>query len=121
MGMLVNSGMKRVNSSFATLRTNSTDSDDEERPEPLKNYVDGLRDFSDELKAMGVYMADYTNWRRGRAKGARGEAIQVMRQVNRSYLQDAMMKDAEEPSDIFCFRQEYKAWRHSRSKGNRVS
>jgi len=31
------------------------------------------------------------------------------------------MKDAEEPSDIFCFRQEYKAWRHSRSKGNRVS
>jgi len=119
--MLVNSGMKRVDSSFATLRTDSTDSDDEERPKPLRNYVDGLRDFSDELKAMGVYMTDYTNWRRGRAKGARGEAMQVMRQVNRSYLQDATMKDAEEPSDIFCFRQEYKVWRQSRSKTNRVN
>jgi 5'-nucleotidase len=123
--LLVQSGMKRVDTSLASLSTmDSTDSSsdaDENRPKPLKGYVEGLHDFSEELKAMGVYMADYTNWRRGRAKGARGEAVQVLRRVNRSYLQDATLKEAEDPNDIFCFRQEYKAWRQGRSTGNRVS
>eukprot|EP00747_Dinoflagellata_sp_TGD_P080123 gnl/TRDRNA2_/TRDRNA2_160772_c1_seq1.p1 gnl/TRDRNA2_/TRDRNA2_160772_c1~~gnl/TRDRNA2_/TRDRNA2_160772_c1_seq1.p1 ORF type:complete len:486 (+),score=104.61 gnl/TRDRNA2_/TRDRNA2_160772_c1_seq1:49-1506(+) len=33
----------------------------------------GLRDFTRELAAAGIYLTDYNNWRRGGVKGARGE------------------------------------------------
>merc|ERR1711988_1974094 len=59
--LLVHSGMKRVGTSLASFSTiDSTDSnsdEDEQGPTPLKRYAEGLRDFSEELKAMGVYMA----------------------------------------------------------------
>jgi 5'-nucleotidase len=135
--VLEKSGMKRAETSLSSLASfrersgseasssgslstmaSATDTDE---PKPLKNYVCGLPDFSEELKAMGVYMADYTNWRRGGAKGARGEAAHVLRQVKRSYIKELTMNEAEDPTDMFCFRQEYKSWRQGRAKGNRVS
>lgn len=85
--------------------------------------MDALRDFSNELEAMKGYRVDYANWRRGCAKGAEDEAIQVVRRCQSAYRPAACqwMRYAEEPSDILCFRREYNAWRQGRAKGNRVS
>jgi 5'-nucleotidase len=46
--VLESSGMKRIPS----LGSNHD----------LKKYAEGLKDFSEELKAMGVYLSDYANW-----------------------------------------------------------
>jgi len=124
MRVLERSGMKRVSSAFSSsssqLSSSGSDADFSMNYAP-KARVQNLRDFSSELKAMGVYMADYTNWRKGSAKGARGEALDVLQQVNNAYLKDAALHEADEPEDIFCFRKEYKAWRSGRPRGNRVS
>jgi len=82
----------------------------------LKKYADGLRDFSADLKAMGMYLSDYANWRQGSTKGAKGEPRALLRQVQDAYMQEAMLS-SEEPDDIFCFRQDYRSWRKGRAKG----
>jgi len=99
--VLERSGMKRI-PSF--------------RENDLKKYADGLRDFSADLKAMGMYLSDYANWRQGSTKGAKGEPRALLRQVQDAYMQEAMLS-SEEPDDIFCFRQDYRSWRKGRAKG----
>merc|ERR1712182_4194 len=83
----------------------------------LKKYSEGLKDFSDELKAMGVYLSDYANWRQGRTKGAKGEPMAVLRQMHDACMREETLMTSEEPDDIFCFRQEYMNWRVGRAKG----
>lgn len=40
-------------------------------------YFPLLVDFSEELKALGMYRDDYMNWRKGGHKGAKGEVHDV--------------------------------------------
>jgi len=86
----------------------------------LKKYSEGLKDFSDELKAMGVYLSDYANWRQGKTKGAKGEPMVVLREMQSACMREATLT-AETPDDIFCFREDYKAWRQGRGKRCKVS
>merc|ERR1739848_629309 len=89
--VLESSGMKRIPS----LGSNPD----------LKKYAEGLKDFSEELKSMGVYMSDYANWRQGSTKGAKGEPMAVLRQMEKACMRETTLMTAEEPDDIFCFRE----------------
>jgi len=100
--VLESSGMKRVPS--------LKDAND------LKKYSKGLKDFSEELKAMGVYLSDYANWRQGSTKGAKGEPMAMLRQVQDACMREAALMTSEEPDGIFCFRQDYMRWRQGRAK-----
>jgi len=104
--VLESSGMKRIPS---LQKTND-----------LKKYSEGLKDFSDELKAMGVYLSDYANWRQGKTKGAKGEPMVVLREMQSACMREATLT-AEVPDDIFCFREDYKAWRQGRGKRCKIS
>lgn len=104
--VLESSGMKRIPS--------LKDTND------LKKYSEGLKDFSEELKAMGVYLSDYAKWRQGSTKGAKGEPMAVLRQVQDACMHETLMT-SEEPDDIFCFRQDYTNWRRGRAKGCKTS
>jgi 5'-nucleotidase len=109
MKVLESSGMKRIP---------SLESSGMKRiPSDLKKYADGLKDFSEDLKAMGVYLSDYANWRQGSTKGAKGEPTALLRHVQDACMIEATLRDAEEPDDIFCFRRDYRAWRQGRAKG----
>jgi 5'-nucleotidase len=101
--LLESSGMKRIPSFKGEMQD-------------LKKYAKGLKDFSEELKEMGVYLSDYANWRQGSTKGAKGEPMAVLRQMHDACLREATMA-CEEPDDIFCFRQEYMNWRLGRATG----
>jgi len=100
--VLESSGMKRIPSFNET--------------NDLKKYCEGLKDFSEELKSMGVYMSDYANWRQGSVKGAKGEPLKLLRQMHDACMREATLT-AEAPDDIFFFRQDYRAWRQGRAKG----
>merc|ERR1711988_10781 len=115
--ILEKSGMKHVPSATSELCAH-TDFNTLDKPKGLAGYVDGLRDFSSELQAMGVYLSDYTKWRKGKARGAKGEALEVLHKANDAYMRDAT-NECDEPSEIFCFRQDYISWRRGRSKGAR--
>jgi len=106
MKVLESSGMKRVPS----LKDTNT----------LKKYSEGLKDFSAELKAMGLYLSDYASWRQGSTKGAKGEPMAALRQVQDACIRETLMT-SEEPDDIFCFRQDYMNWRQGRAKGCKTS
>jgi len=109
--VLESSGMKRIPSFKST--------------HDLKKYdVKGLKDFSEELRSMGMYQVwheNYVNWRRGSTKGAKGEPMAVLRQVQDACMREATLMTSEEPDDIFCFRQDYMMWRQGRAKGCKIS
>merc|ERR1712193_558810 len=85
-----------------------------------RSAIQGLKDFSQELKEMGVYLSDYANWRQGRTKGAKGEPMVVLREMQSACMREATLT-AEVPDDIFCFREDYKAWRQGRGKRCKIS
>jgi len=73
-----------------------------------------LRDFSNELKG-STYTKDYMNWRKGYAKGAKGDFHQAVAEIDA--IRKQMFLEGDDWSSVHSYRRDYQNWRKGSSCG----
>eukprot|EP00403_Amphidinium_massartii_P035295 CAMPEP_0178439866 /NCGR_PEP_ID=MMETSP0689_2-20121128/36418_1 /TAXON_ID=160604 /ORGANISM="Amphidinium massartii, Strain CS-259" /LENGTH=661 /DNA_ID=CAMNT_0020062491 /DNA_START=104 /DNA_END=2086 /DNA_ORIENTATION=+ len=107
---------------YEALRVPLTEEDSSSSDEdPLKKPVCGitkaevlaLRDFSEELKGTS-YTKDYQRWRKGGAKGARGDFWQAI--VEMEKVSARQFLEGDDWSSVNMYRDDYRKWREGNRK-----
>lgn len=70
-----------------------------------------LRDFSEGT----TYTKDYMNWRKGLAKGAKGDFHQVVAEIEA--IRKQMFLEGDDWSSVHTYRRDYQSWRKGNSRG----
>jgi len=73
-----------------------------------------LRDFSHELEGT-TYTKDYINWRKGLAKGAKGDFHQAVAEIEA--IRKQMFLEGDDWSSVHTYRRDYQNWRKGNSRG----
>lgn len=73
-----------------------------------------LRDFSQELEGT-TYTKDYINWRKGSAKGAKGEFHQAVAEIEA--IRSQLFLEGDDWSSVHTYRRDYQNWRKGKSRG----
>merc|ERR1712048_1328794 len=73
-----------------------------------------LRDFSQELEGT-TYTKDYINWRKGSAKGAKGEFHQAVAEIEA--IRSQLFLEGDDWSSVHTYRRDYQNWRKGNSRG----
>merc|ERR1712048_684490 len=73
-----------------------------------------LRDFSQELEGTS-YTKDYSNWRKGHAKGAKGDFRQAVAEIEK--IRKQMFLEGDDWSSVHTYRREYQNWRKGNCRG----
>jgi len=73
-----------------------------------------LRDFSDEL-AGTTYAKDYINWRRGHARGAKGDFHQAVADIEA--IRKQLFLEGDDWSSVHTYRSDYQNWRRGKCRG----
>merc|ERR1712048_439663 len=73
-----------------------------------------LRDFSHELEGT-TYTKDYINWRKGLAKGAKGDFHQAVAEIEA--IRKQMFLEGDDWSSVHTYRRDYQSWRKGNCRG----
>merc|ERR1712187_993927 len=73
-----------------------------------------LRDFSHELGGT-TYTKDYINWRKGSAKGAKGDYHQAVAEIEA--IRKQMFLEGDDWSSVHTYRRDYQNWRKGNCRG----
>merc|ERR1712176_1182387 len=77
-----------------------------------------LRDFSHELEGTS-YTKDYISWRKGFAKGAKGDFHQAVAEIEA--IRKQMFLEGDDWSSVHTYRRDYQNWRKGCSRGAKAS
>merc|ERR1712048_1424895 len=73
-----------------------------------------LRDFSQDLEGT-TYTTDYMNWRKGNAKGAKGDFHQAVADIEA--IRKRMFLEGDDWSSVHTYRRDYQNWRKGNCRG----
>jgi len=84
------------------------------QPKLTAKEVSKLRDFSNELQGTS-YFKDYQSWRKGAAKGSKGEYWQAVAEIE--HLKKQMFLEGDDWSSVHAYRSSYQSWRKGKARG----
>lgn len=73
-----------------------------------------LQDFSHELGGT-TYTKDYNSWRKGLAKGAKGDFRQAVKEIDA--ITKRLFLEGDDWSSVHTFRRDYQSWRQGKARG----